>query len=121
VTVIDSSGWIEFFADGPQAGVFATVLKDPSKIVTPTIVIYEVFKKLKRDIGEQVAELCLGLMRKTTVVALDENLTLLAVELSLEHSLAMADSIVLATAQAHAAELVTKDPDFPQIPGVRLV
>ena len=60
-------------------------------------------------------------MRKTQIVPLDEGLALLAVELSLENALAMADSIVLATAQVHGAEVVTKDPDFRKIPGVRVV
>jgi predicted nucleic acid-binding protein len=121
VIVVDSSGWLEFYMDGPQAGQFARFLKDTEALVTPTIVAYEVWKIARRQRGEQAARLCLGHMKKTLLVPLDIDLAVLAAELSLRHSLAMADSIVLATAQAHAAELVTKDPDFRKIPGVRLV
>ncbi|MEA2490135.1 MAG: hypothetical protein QOH21_1927 [Acidobacteriota bacterium] len=116
--VIDSSGWIEFFTDGPLAGEYASRLRDLSSVVTPVIVIYEVYKRLKRDLSEDDAVVAVSAMQRSRVVAVDQELALTAADLSLEHALAMADAIVLATARRFHAELVTSDRDFEQIPGV---
>jgi predicted nucleic acid-binding protein len=82
--LIDSSGWIEFFSEGPQALEYAKYLKDLSKIVTPTIVIYEVYKKIKRDRTEEEALMAVSLMKKTAVTPLEESIALLAADLSLK-------------------------------------
>jgi len=121
VVVVDSSGWIEFFTDGPKADAYARYLKDAEKVVTPAIVIYEVYKKIKRERGEEMAKLCVAQMEKTRGVPLDQNLALRAADLSLEFSLPMADSFVLATARALGAELITSDTDFKNVPGVRVL
>lgn len=121
MVVVDSSGWIEFLSGGPKAQAYAAYLKDPERIVTPTIVLYEVYKKLKREMGEDVADLCLGRMKKTRLVPLDDDLAIAAAELSLEFSLAMADAFILATARAFQAELITSDADFQKVPGARVL
>ncbi len=66
--VVDSSGWVQFFADGPQADIYARYLRYPEKVVTPTVVVYEVYKKIKRERGEETAKLCVAQMEKTRVV-----------------------------------------------------
>ena len=121
MVVVDSSGWIEFFTDGPKAGAFARYLKEPEKIVTPVVVVYEVYKKIKRERGESLARLCAAQIEKTEVVPLNRDLAILAADLSLEYSLPMADSFVLATARMHGAQLVTRDADFRNIPGVQVL
>lgn len=116
--VIDSSGWLEFFADGPFADEYASRLKHPSRVLTPTIALYEVYKWIKRERGEEVALAAVAAMQKTRVVALTEEIALAAADISLATRLAMADSIMLATARAYEAELVTSDSDFTGIDGV---
>jgi predicted nucleic acid-binding protein len=121
VRVVDSSGWIEYFTDGPLASEFEPLLADFAVLVTPTIVVFEVYKLIKRERSEAEALLAVAQMRKTRVVPLTESLALLAADLGLEHRLAMADSVVYATARAYEAELVTADSDFAALPGVRLM
>jgi predicted nucleic acid-binding protein len=117
VTVIDSSGWIEFFTDGPQAEHYAPYVMGEG-IITPTIVLYEVYKIIRREATEEQALMAAAHLQAKTVVALDETLALEAAEASLEHGLAMADAIVFATARRYDAELATGDADLGELPGV---
>lgn len=116
--VIDSSGWIEFFSDGPLADSYSGKLRKPATIITPVIVLYEVYKRLKRDLTEDDALVAVSAMQRTRVVPITPEVALTAADLSLEHGLAMADLIILATASLYRAELVTSDRDFEAIPGV---
>ena len=119
--VVDSSGWIEYFTDGPKADAYSVYLEEPKNIITPAVVVYEVYKKIKWERGDVLAKLCLGQIQKTRVAPIDEAMSLLAADLSLEFSLPMADSFVLATARSFGAELITSDNDFREVPGVHLV
>ena len=65
MVVVDSSGWIEFFTDGPKANVYERYLRKPQKIVTPMVVVCEVYKKIKRERGEDLAKLCVAQIDKT--------------------------------------------------------
>jgi toxin FitB len=116
--VVDSSGWVEFAAGGPLAGRYELHLREPSKIVTPSIIIYEVYKRLKRDASEAAADAIVAEMGKTRIIPLDDQLALRAADVSLAHGLAMADAIVYATALAHGATLITSDADFKHLPEV---
>ncbi len=116
--VVDSSGWIEFFTEGPNARRYGRYLEDSSDLVTPTIVLYEVYKLIKRERTEEEALLAAAQIQKTRMVPLSESLALAAADLGLEHRLAMADAIVYATAQAEGARLVTGDKDLRGLPGV---
>ena len=116
--VIDSSGWLEFLTDGPVADEYAKYLRKTAEVVTPTIVIYEVYKRAKRVLGEEEAIDAVAAMQKTRVMPLTDELALIAADLSLLHKLPMADAIVLATAQAHDADVVTSDADFKDLPRV---
>ena len=118
--VIDSSGWIEFFADGPHAEEFAARLRNPASVLTPTIAVYEVYKWIKRERSEEEALQAVATMKKTRIVDLTEELALTAADLSLSHSLAMADSMMLAVARANNAQLATTDSGFAGIEGVTL-
>ena len=121
MVVVDSSGWVEYFTDGPRASAYARYLKELEKVITPVIVLWEVYKKIKRERGEEMAKLCVAQIEKTGVVPIDQGIALRAADLSLEFSLPMADSFVLATARALRAELVTSDADFQNVLGVRIL
>jgi predicted nucleic acid-binding protein len=118
VIVVDSSGWLEFLTDSALADVYAKHLRQPGAVLTPTIVLYEVYKHARRLLSEEAAIDAVAAMHKTQIVPLTDELALLAADLSLAHRLPMADAIVLATAQAHGADLVTSDADFRDVPGV---
>ncbi len=116
--VVDSSGWIEYFTEGPNAKRYGRYLEKPADLLTPTIVLYEVYKLIKRERTEEEALLAAAQIQKTRMAPLSESLALTAADLSLERRLAMADAIVYATAQAEGAELVTGDRDLQGLPGV---
>lgn len=84
----------------------------------PAIVLYEVYKVLKREVGEEKALLAAGYMKNLTVVPLDETLALAAADIALQERLAMADAIVVAAARAHGCKIVTSDSDLKDQPGV---
>lgn len=110
--LIDSSGWIEFFTNGALSGEYSKYIKDPAKIITPTIVLYEVYKKIKRERSEEDALLAVSLINKTSIVPLSESIALLAADISLKHLLPMADAIVYATALEENCNIVTSDAHF---------
>jgi predicted nucleic acid-binding protein len=116
--LVDSSGWIEFFTGGLLAERYAAYLTSRYQIVTPTIILYEVYKKIKREQGEETALVFAARLGTTQVVQLTESIALLAADLSLRHGLAMADAIVYATAKDQEAEIVTSDADLKDLPGV---
>jgi predicted nucleic acid-binding protein len=120
VTLVDSSGWIEYFTNGPLADEFAPYLEDLPEVVTPTIVIFEVFRVIRRQRSEEEAIEAVAQMQKTSVVDLDQFIALTAADVSIEHGLAMADAIVFATAQAQDVQLVTADSDFEGLSGARV-
>jgi predicted nucleic acid-binding protein len=117
-SLVDSSGWIEFFSSGPRAGQYASYLSRPSELVTPTIVLYEVYKRIKRERGEEAALASAGQLHGTVVVPLSDSIALLAADLSIRHGLAMADAIIYATALEQGAQLVTSDADLQDLPNV---
>lgn len=119
--VVDSSGWLEFLTDGPLAGVYAGRLRQPASVITPTIIVYEVYKHAKRLRGEEGALEGVAAMQKTRVVPLNDELALIAADLGIEHKLPMADAIILATARLYDAEVVTSDADFEGLPGVTYI
>ncbi|RMH32065.1 MAG: type II toxin-antitoxin system VapC family toxin [Nitrospirae bacterium] len=96
-------------------------LTPSAQLITPTIILYEVYKKIKRERGEETAILFAGQLNATQVVPLTESIAFLAADLSLRHGLAMADAIVYATGQDHGAKVVTSDADLKDLPGVAYV
>ncbi len=110
MTVIDTSGWLEYLADGPLAGQYDKYLARPETIITPSITLSQVYKKVKKAKGEQVALAVVAQMEKTTVIALDEEIALMAADQALAHSLPLPEAIAYATALREEAQLVTADP-----------
>jgi predicted nucleic acid-binding protein len=119
VNLVDSSAWLEFFTDGLNAASFAEPLADRSRLLVPTIIIYEVFKVVQRERGEGMALQAEALLRQGVVVDLSEDIALRAARLSLTLKLPMADSIILATAKVHDAVIWTQDEHFSAIDGVK--
>lgn len=119
MNIVDSSGWLAYFADEQQAKHFHEVLNDPSSLVVPTVTLYEVFKVVLREVGENEALQAVAAMRKGKVVDLTLSLAIAAAKISLEYNLPMADSIILATAREHEAVIWTLDADFKSIKGVK--
>lgn len=118
MTLIDSSGWIEFFTDGPLASAYASHLKELKNVVTPTVVLYEVYKIIKRQRSEEEALAAAAQMGKTHLVPLTDAIALTAADVSLAHGIAMADAIVYATAMTEKAKVLTSDEDLADLPGV---
>ena len=116
--VVDSSGWLEYVTEDVQAAQFAPYIEREAPLLVPTIVLYEVYKKLLMDRGKTAADRFASQAMRRIVVSLDEDLALAAAQVSLDHRLAMADAIIYATAQAHQAQLVTGDLHFQGLPGV---
>jgi len=112
VNVVDSSAWLEYFGDGSNAGDFADAIEDPAQLAVPTLTLFEVFKRSHQLKGEATALEALAIMLQGRIVELSANLAVEAAKLSLETGLAMADSIILATARAEDAVLWTQDDHF---------
>jgi predicted nucleic acid-binding protein len=119
MNIVDSSGWLAYFADEPNAEHFLTPLNELALLVVPTITIYEVFKVIVRESSENEALQAIVAMQKGRVIDLNAPLAIAASRLSLEHQLPMADSIILATAQEYKAVLWTQDSDFKNISKVK--
>jgi len=119
--LVDSCGWIEFFASGNKSEEYAKYLLDYENIVTPSIVIYEVYKKVLRERGEEAAMMVAAQMNNTQVVELTAGLSLLAAGLSLKYDLPMADAIVYATAKTSNCQVVTSDKHFSSLEDVIII
>ena len=118
--MVDSSGWLEYFADAPNTGFFEVAILEASSLVVPSISIYEVFKRLLREpSGEEAAFQVVAAMQRGRVANLDAELALDAAKTSFETKLPMAESVILATAHAYDATLWTQDADFEGMVGVR--
>jgi len=119
MNVVDSSAWLEYFADGPNAKHFAKVIEKPDELLVPSITLLEVFKRISQQRDESTALQYVAVMRQSMVVELDASLALHAAALGLRHKLPLADSIIYATAQAAGALVWTQDADFDGLPGVK--
>ena len=119
MNVVDSSAWLEYFADGPNAAHFAAAIEKPAELLVPSITLLEVFKRVTQQRDEGAALQSVAVMQQGQVVELDAALALRAAALGLRHRLPLADSIVYATAQAGQALVWTQDADFEGLPDVR--
>jgi predicted nucleic acid-binding protein len=121
MNIVDSCGWLEFFADGENAAFFGEPLKKADELLVPTISIYEVFKSVLRQRGESAGLQAAALMQQGRVVDLTSDISLTAARLSVENNLPMADSIILATGILHQAVIWTQDIDFKGFEGVKYI
>ncbi len=121
MNIVDSSGWLEYFAGGPNASFFEPAITKPGDLLVPTVSLYEVFKRVYQQRGESEALVAVALMEQGAVIELDTTLALSAAKFSVDTKLPMADSTMLATARQAGAELWTQDADFEGVEGVRYV
>ena len=119
--VVDSSGWIEYFAGEENASFFETPINDTGNLLVPVICLYEIFKRVLRELGEERALDAVGLMSFGKIVELDRQLAINAAQISHELKLAMADSMILVTARAYQATLWTQDEHFKDVAGVKYI
>ena len=119
MNIVDSSGWLEYFASGPNAGFFAPVIALPAELVVPTLSLFEVFKRVLQQRDETAALRAVALMQQGTVVDLTSPIALSAARLAVELRLPMSDSVMLASARAHDATFWTQDAHFENMDGVR--
>jgi len=119
--IVDSCGWLEWFSNGTLADEYGEHLKDSEAILVPVGVLYEVYKILKREIGEEKALLSSGLMKNSTIIPLEEALAFKAADIALTSSLAMADAMIYATALTHGCPLYTSDVDLKGLPLVHFI
>lgn len=121
MNVVDSSGWLEYLADGPNADFFANSILATADLLVPTLSLYEVFKRVLQQRGEDDALQAVALMQQGMIVELSVPSALSAARISLNDKIPMADSIMLATARAYGATLWSQDSDFENIAGVRYI
>lgn len=119
MNLVDSSGWLEYLADGKNAKVFAPIIENTEKLIISTINIYEVFKKVCIEKDESAAIQIVALMQQAKVIDVNQQIAIQAAKLSCELKIPMADSIIYTTAIANNATLWTQDADFINIKGVK--
>ena len=119
MNVVDSSGWLEYFADAPGADFFASAIENSAKLIVPVISIYEVYKRIYLQAGRDAALQATASMQMGAVVDMDSNLAMEAAEFSAINKVPMADSIIYVIARAHGAILWTQDEDLASFEHVR--
>lgn len=119
MNIVDSCGWLEYFADGKNAEIFAPIIENTSELLVPVISIYEVFKRVLQQRDENAALQAIALMQQGQIITLTAETALMAAKLSIDYRLPMADSLILATARQHHACLWTQDSDFSHISEVK--
>lgn len=119
MNIVDSSAWLEYFAGTKNAAHFEKIIENTSELIVPSIVIYEVYKKILIERDENSALIVAAHLKHGKVVDLDTDLAILAAKISFDYKLPMADSIILATAQKYEATVWTQDSDFEGIDGVK--
>jgi len=121
MNLVDSSGWLEYFANSKNSDFFAPAIEDTERLIVSTINLYEVFKKILQQRDENSAFQAIALMQQGKVVDVDSSISLISAKQSIDLKLPMADSIILATANVFSARLWTQDSDFKDIPGIKYI
>jgi len=119
MNVVDSSGWLEYFADAENADFFAPAIEDKKRLLVPVICVYEVFKRILQQSGLSEAQAHISDMHEGEIIDLDVSLAMSAAKLSDELKLPMADSMILAVARVYNATLWTQDEHFKDLEGVK--
>lgn len=121
MNLIDSSGWLEYFADGENADYFSVPIQDTENLIVSTINLYEVFKRILQQRDENAAFQAIGIMKQGRIVDVTPSISLNAAKNSIDLKLPMADSIIFTTAQMYSATLWTQDSDFENVIGVNFI
>jgi len=121
MNLVDSCGWLEYFAGATNADFFAPAIEDIPQLIVPTLCLFEVFKRVLQQRGQGNAWRAVGLMRQARCIDLTDRLALGAAQLSVDLKLSLADSIIFHTARHHGAQLWTQDAHFEGLSGVNYV
>ena len=121
MNLVDSCGWLEYFADDPNADFFAPAIEDTENLIVPTICILEVFKRILQQRDEDSSLQAVAVMNQGIVIDLSTAIGLRAAKLGHERKLRLADSVVLATAQIQNAVILTQDADFKNVPNIKYI
>jgi len=121
MNLVDSCGWLEYFADGPNADFYAAALEDTGSLIVPTICILEVFKQVFQQKSEDAALQAVAAMHQGLILPLDASLALRAARISSDLKLPLADSVILATARTYLGVIWTQDAHFKGLEGVRYI
>ena len=119
MNLVDSSAWLEYFADGPNASFFAPAIENQRELIVPTIVVFEVFKRIRQQRTDRAALAAIAILHQGRIIDLTSRLALSAAQVSHAEKLPLADSIILATARAETATIWTQDADFQNFEPVR--
>jgi predicted nucleic acid-binding protein len=119
MNLVDTSGWLEYFSDSANAPNYEGVISQIDQLIVPTIVIYEVFKKIACEFDEDKALTAIAHMKLANVIDMNETIAIYAAKISLEKKLPMADSIIFATAEIYGATLYTQDEHFSKLANVK--
>jgi toxin FitB len=119
MNIVDSSAWLEYLAAGPNAAYFAAAIENTAELIVPTLILYEVFKRIIQQRSENEALQVIAVMQQGRIADLDSRTALSAARISIDHQLPMADSMILATARLNNALLWTQDSHFEGIPNVK--
>jgi predicted nucleic acid-binding protein len=118
MNLVDTSGWLEYFFDGPNASYFSEPIEDITHLIVPVVCLYEVFKKVNRVADKAKAFQAIAQMKQGRIIELNEEMALHAALVSLQNKLPMADSFIYAVGQLEGAVIWTQDIDFNGLPGV---
>ena len=121
MVIVDSCGWLEWFTDGRLADKYQRYLADQDNLLVPAIILYEVYKILKREVSEEKALLAVGYMKNSPIIPLDETLALAAADIALQESLAMADAIIVAVSRSHNCTIISSDSDLKNQTNVKFI
>ncbi len=119
MNVVDSSGWLEYFANGANAEFFAPAIQEERKLLVPVICLFEVFKRLHQQRGKEDALQGISQLYRGQIIPISDEIALLGAQAALKYRLAMADSIIYATARVYNATLWTQDAHFAGLEGVK--
>lgn len=119
MNLVDSSAWLEYFADGPNAGFFAPAIERTRDLLVPTIVVFEVYRRVLQQRNERAALEAISVLQHGQLIELTASLAIAAARISHHEKLPMADSIILATARAQNATIWTQDSDFKEMDRVK--
>jgi predicted nucleic acid-binding protein len=121
MVIVDSCGWLEWFVNGKLAEQYQKYLADQEQLIVPAIILYEVYKILKREVGEEKALLAAGYMKQSPVIPLDETLALSSADIALRENLALADAIIVAVSRSCNCTIITSDSDLQNQPDVTYI
>lgn len=121
MNIVDSSGWLEYLGDLSNAHFFEAAARDAENLLVPTIILYEVYRRLAQISSREAARDAVAIMSDGKIINLDASIALEAAEISIQHKLPMADSMILATARHFQATLWTQDAHFKDLPGVKYI